>query len=222
MICRPKRSRPRSASRGSSSTATTRHPRGHRRASRALTRGPVVAQPRNDASPASPTPEGDSNTVSAKQALLICELGLALHKEAGTADELAGLLGEHPKGAFAAVLGVGGLLFFVLLVICDDEAFFQDHVETGLDIIVVELVLILVVGLDRHDVAFDDDTHSPDDDVVVIILIVEIVDQGDIAQVVVIVVEQIRIGQIFEVRLVRVGNLEIVNLYGLFEILTFP
>jgi hypothetical protein len=61
-----------------------------------------------------------SHAVSAEKTLFVGQLCLALHEETGPADELARLLRQHTEGAFTTVLRIGGFLFLVLLVVCDD------------------------------------------------------------------------------------------------------
>src|SRR5579875_184474 len=112
----------------------------HRAARRRRSRGaPRTAAARRARPP--------SHAVPAQPARPVGELGLALHEEARLADELAGLLREHPRRAVDAVLGIRRLLLLVLLLLGNDEALLQDDVEARLDVIVVELVLVLVDDL---------------------------------------------------------------------------
>jgi len=166
--------------------------------------------------PGSPGPDPlCSYAVSAQEALLVCELRLALDEETGPADELSRLLGQHAKSALPAVLGIGRLLLFVLVIVDDDQAFFQDHIKARFDVVIVEVIVVLVFALDRRHVALDDDTDGDH----VVIVVVEIVDQRDVTEVVVVlVIEQIRLCKIVEVRLIGLGNLQIVHLDGLFQI----
>jgi hypothetical protein len=145
---------------------------------------------------------------------------VALYEETGPADELAGLLWEHPKRPFAAFLGIGGLLLLVLVIVHDDKTLFQDDIETGFNVVVVEIVVIFVFGLDRHDVALDDTDRGCHHDYSVVIVLVEVVDKCDVAEVVVVIVlvEKIVFGKILEVRLIRVDYVKIVHLDGLFQI----
>ena len=60
------------------------------------------------------------------------------------ADEFARLLRQHPHRSVGAVLRVGRLgVVFVLCLVRDDEAFFQDDIEARLDVIVVEFVVVV-------------------------------------------------------------------------------
>jgi len=68
-----------------------------------------------------------------------------LDQEAGPADELVGLLGEHSLGDLGTVVGVDNVVVFGFVL--DDEALFQDDVQAGLDVFVLGLVFFLLVGL---------------------------------------------------------------------------
>src|SRR5205085_10944264 len=67
-----------------------------------------------------------------------------LDEEARPAHELVRLLGQHLRGRLGPVLGVRCLLV-LFLVLGDDQALLEDHVEAGLDILLVVLVLLLVL-----------------------------------------------------------------------------
>src|ERR1019366_6843686 len=154
------------------------------------------------------------NAIPAKDALFVRELRLALHKETGPANELPWLLGQDAKRALAALFGIGGLLLFVLLVVDNDESLFQDHIQAGLDVVVIEVLIILVFGLDRHDLNFRVDPCGAHD----LVVIVEIVDERDLTELLVVVFEQIRFRQILEVRLVGIGHLEVFHFDGFFQV----
>ena len=69
-----------------------------------------------------------------------------LTREAGPADEFAGLLRKHPLDPVGrAVLGFGRVL--VVLGLLDDQPLLQDGVQAGLDVLVVGLLLVLFIGV---------------------------------------------------------------------------
>ena len=69
-----------------------------------------------------------------------------LDQEAGLADELARLLGQHPQRAVAPLVGIADILLVlvVVLVVGDDQPLLEDDVEAGLHVVGV-LVLVLVL-----------------------------------------------------------------------------
>ena len=71
-----------------------------------------------------------------------------LHQEARAADELVGLLRQHPLRRLAAVLGVGRLVVFGLFL--DDEALLQDDVKARLDVFVIGLLVVVIIAFFRR------------------------------------------------------------------------
>src|ERR1700722_12735312 len=90
-----------------------------------------------------PSSPGSSDTVPAQHLLPVCQLAWVLDQEARTAHELVGLLRQDPFIAFGLVLLVRRLL--VLGLVLDDQALLEDHVEAGLDVLVVGLLLFLLL-----------------------------------------------------------------------------
>jgi hypothetical protein len=78
-------------------------------------------------------------------AFLVGELTGMLDEEARLAHELAGLLGQHLERTLTPVVAIGGVLVVVVIILLDDHALFQDHIEAGLDVVAVVLVIIVVV-----------------------------------------------------------------------------
>src|SRR5437764_15413074 len=97
---------------------------------------------------------GELDAVAAQHPLLVGQLAGVLDEEARPAHELVRLLGQHLRGRLGPVLGVRCLLVLFLLL-GDDQALLEDHVEAGLDILLVVLVVLLVLlvlGAIRGDV----------------------------------------------------------------------
>src|SRR5437763_10513995 len=85
-----------------------------------------------------------SDAIPTQHGVGIGQLAGVLDEKARLAHELAGLLGQHLHRAVGAVLGVGRLLV-VVLVLGNDQAFLQDHVEAGFDVVVLLVLVLLVV-----------------------------------------------------------------------------
>src|SRR3984957_13732226 len=90
-------------------------------------------------------PEGSpsSDTVPAEHLLRVCQLAGVFDQEARAADELVGLLRQDALVAFCLVLLVGR--FFVLGFVLDDQPLLEDHVEAGLDVLVLGLLLFFLL-----------------------------------------------------------------------------
>src|SRR5580704_4449058 len=139
--CRSTRRRPLAISSGRSSTTVPATPTGAKRHRSRVRRSGFVPA-RSSSAPVS------SDTVSAEHLLLVCQLARVLDQETGAAHELVGLLGQHAFVALGLVLLVRRLL--VLGLVLDDEAFLEDDVQAGLDVLVVGLLfLFFLVALTR-------------------------------------------------------------------------
>src|SRR3974390_3234707 len=133
--CVSTRRRPLAISSGRSSMTLTATPTGAKTHRSTVRRnGPVGVSPIDPVS---------SNTVPTEHLLLVSQLPGVLDQEARAADELVRLLGQHALVALDLVLLVGGL--FVLGLVLDDQAFLEDHVEAGLDVLVVGLLLLFLL-----------------------------------------------------------------------------
>src|SRR5579875_651110 len=86
-----------------------------------------------------------SHAVPAQLALGVGQLARVLDEEAGLADELARLLGEHLEGAVAPVVDVDGVLVLVVLFLLDDHALLEDHVKAGFDVVAILLVVLIIL-----------------------------------------------------------------------------
>ena len=91
--------------------------------------------------PRAPPPR-PSHAVPAQPLVGIGQLAGVLDEETGAAHELVRLLGEDTLGPFGAVVGLHDLLVLGFLLL-DDETLLQDLVQAGLDILVVDLLLVL-------------------------------------------------------------------------------
>ena len=89
--------------------------------------------------------EDSSDTVPAEHLLLVGQLARVLHQEAGPADELVGLLGQDPLGGSRS--GRRRRRPRRPRARLRRQPFLQDHVEAGLDVLVVGLLLLFVLGL---------------------------------------------------------------------------
>src|ERR1700722_12531493 len=90
-----------------------------------------------------PSGSSSSDTIPAEHPLRVCQLARVLDQETRTAHELVGLLGQDPLVALGLVLLVGR--FFVLGLVLDDQALLEDHIQAGLDVLVVGLLFLLLV-----------------------------------------------------------------------------
>src|SRR5580658_10311337 len=114
------------------------------RSSSAPRSGTDAAPSRSSSAPRSGTDAAPgSDTVAAEPLALVGQLADVLHEEAGATDELVGLLGQDALCHLGAVLGVGELV--VLRLVLDDQALLQDHIEAGLDVLVLGLLLVVVL-----------------------------------------------------------------------------
>src|ERR1700722_16464641 len=99
-----------------------------------------------------PSGSSSSDTIPAEHPLRVCQLARVLDQETRTAHELVGLLGQDPLVALGLVLLVGR--FLVLGLVLDDQALLENHVQAGLDVLVVGLLFFLLVvavsGLLHH------------------------------------------------------------------------
>src|ERR1700722_1006247 len=139
--CCSTRRRPSASNSGISSTTDTATPIGAMHNASKVRRSGFGCDCPRSASPS-------SDTVPAEHPLRVCQLARVLDQEAGAADELVGLLGQDPLVALGLVLLVGR--FLVLGLVLDDQALLEDHVQAGLDVLVLGLLfLFLVVALAR-------------------------------------------------------------------------
>jgi hypothetical protein len=136
--------------------------------------------------------------------LLVGELRSTLYEETRPADEFPRLLGKHSRRTLTAVLGVRCLLL-VFFLIGDDQPLFEDHVEAGFNVVVIELIVVVLVRVARCGLRFDHHSHRTHD-VYSHDVVIEVFYQGYLAQVVIVIVivyidvivEQVGIGQVFE------------------------
>ena len=134
-----RRCRPLSTNSGSSSASVTATPTGANTHS-------VQGPPQGSSLDPSRRPASPQTQSRQSMLLLVGQLARVFDQEARAAHELVGLLGQHPLVALGLVLLVGRLL--VLGLVLDDQALLEDHVQTGLDVLVVGLLfLFLVVAL---------------------------------------------------------------------------
>src|SRR5579884_1638622 len=139
-----------------------------------------------------------SHAVAAQHLVGVGQLARVLHQEARPAHEFVRLLGQDALGALAPVVGLGDLVVLLLFVL-DDEALLQDLVQAGLDVLVVDvLVLVLALFGDGGDGGLLGLLLFVRDDVVIIFVVVHRV--GEFVLVLeFVLVEQVVVAQILEV-----------------------
>src|SRR5579864_1126542 len=88
-----------------------------------------------------------SHTIPAEHGLGVGQLAGVLHEETGLAYKLPWLFGQHLHGALGAFVGLRRLVIFVVVVVGDNEAFFQNDIQAGFDVIGVRFLVVLVFVL---------------------------------------------------------------------------